>query len=287
MKRVIFLKVQKIKNKKFIIIFCLSLLILTALLTCYFSFSCDNATEISTTADSKVSSSLHEDEKKDLNGSSEDIPAFNNKNATIDDSEKSVEPCKVTDFSGWNKSCDLNLLVINKDNAISDSYKFPLVDFNGKPINSEIMSPLESMINDAKKDNINIYVSSGYRSVERQTVLYNRKVSYFLKKGFSKAQAEIEVAKIVAKPKTSEHHTGLAIDFNSIKDSFCKTKEYDWLLKNSYKYGFILRYPKNKSDITNVIFEPWHFRYVGLENAKYIMENGICLEEFIAQKILQ
>ena len=149
------------------------------------------------------------------------------------------------------------------------------------------MSPLESMINDAKKDNINIYVSSGYRSVKRQTVLYNRKVSYFFKKGFSKAQAEIEAAKIVAKPKTSEHHTGLAIDFNNIKDSFCKTKEYNWLLKNSYKYGFILRYPKNKSDITNVIFEPWHFRYVGLEHAKYIMENRICLEEYIAQKILQ
>lgn len=281
------MKVQKIKNKKFIIIFCLSLLILTALLTCYFYFFYNNVPKVSTVADSKVSSSSHEDEEKDLNGSSENIPAFNNKNATIDDSEKSVEPCKVTDFSDWNKSCDLNLLVINKNNAISDSYKFSLVDFNGKSINSEIMSPLESMINDAKKDNINIYVSSGYRSVERQTVLYNRKVSYFLKKGFSKAQAEIEADKVVAKPKTSEHHTGLAIDFNSIKDSFCKTKEYDWLLKNSYKYGFILRYSKNKSAVTNITFEPWHFRYVGLEHAKYIMENGICLEEYIAQKILQ
>lgn len=281
------MKVQKIKNKKFIIIFCLSLLILTALLTCYFYFFYNNVPKVSTAAGSKVSISLHEDEEKDLNGSSEDTPAFNSKNATIDDSEKSVEPCKVTDFSGWNKSCDLNLLVINKDNAISDSYKFSLVDFNGKLINSEIMSPLESMINDAKKDNINIYVSSGYRSVKRQTVLYNRKVSYFLKKGLSKAQAEIEAAKVVAKPKTSEHHTGLAIDFNSIKDSFCKTKEYDWLLKNSHKYGFILRYPKNKSDVTNITFEPWHFRYVGLEHAKYIMENGICLEEYIAQKILQ
>lgn len=281
------MKVQKIKNKKFIIIFCLSLLILTALLTCYFYFFYNNVPKVSTAAGSKVSISLHEDEEKDLNGSSEDTPAFNSKNATIDDSEKSVEPCKVTDFSGWNKSCDLNLLVINKNNAISDSYKFSLVEFNGKPINSEIMSPLESMINDAKKDNINIYVSSGYRSVERQTVLYNRKVSYFLKKGLSKAQAEIEAAKIVAKPKTSEHHTGLAIDFNSIKDSFCKTKEYAWLLKNSYKYGFILRYSKNKSAVTNITFEPWHFRYVGLEHAKYIMENGICLEEYIAQKILQ
>lgn len=283
----IFLKVQKIKNKKFIIIFCLSLLILTALLTCYFYFFYNNVPKVSTAAGSNVNSSLHEDDEKNLNGSSEYTPAFNNKNSTIDDSEKSVEPCKVTDFSDWNKSCDLNLLVINKDNAISDSYKFSLVDFNGKLINSEIMSPLESMINDAKKDNINIYVSSGYRSVERQTVLYNRKVSYFLKKGFSKAQAEIEAAKVVAKPKTSEHHTGLAIDFNSIKDSFCKTKEYDWLLKNSYKYGFILRYPKNKSDVTNITFEPWHFRYVGLEHAKYIMENRICLEEYIAQKILQ
>lgn len=283
----IFLKVQKIKNKKFIIIFCLSILILTALLIFYFYFFYNNVPKVSTTADSKISSSLHEDEEKDLNGSSENIPAFYNKNAIIDDNEKIVEPCKVTDFSDWNRNCDLNLLVINKDNAISDSYKFSLAEFNGKLINSEIVSPLESMINDAKKDNINIYVSSGYRSVERQTVLYNRKVSYFLKKGLSKAQAEIEAAKVVAKPKTSEHHTGLAIDFNSIKDSFCKAKEYDWLLKNSYKYGFILRYPKNKSDITNVIFEPWHFRYVGSEHAKYIMESGICLEEYIAQKILQ
>ena len=287
MKRVVSLKVQKIKNKKFIIIFCLSLLILIVLLTYCFSFSYDNVTEIPTVTDSNVNSSLNENDEKDLNGSSEDIPAFNNKKVTIDDSEKSAEPYKVTDFSDWNKSCDLNLLVINKDNAISDNYKFSLVDFNGKPINSEIMSPLESMINDAKKDNINIYVSSGYRSAERQTVLYNRKVSYFLKKDLTKAQAEIEAAKVVAKPKTSEHNTGLAIDFNSVKDSFCKTKEYDWLLKNSYKYGFILRYPKNKSGVTNITFEPWHFRYVGLEHAKYIMENGICLEEYIAQKILK
>ena len=88
-------------------------------------------------------------------------------------------------------------------------------------------------------------------------------------------------ATVVARPGTSEHHTGLAIDFNGVKDDFYKTKEYSWLMSNAANYGFILRYPQNKTDVTNVIYEPWHFRYVGKVHAQKVVQSGLCLEEYI------
>ena len=116
--------------------------------------------------------------------------------------------------------------------------------------------------------------------------LKNNQVSKNKKQGYKSGDAEIKAATVVARPKTSEHHTGLAIDFNGVKDDFYKTKEYTWLIKNAADYGFILRYPKNKTDVTNVVYEPWHFRYVGKEHAKKIVESGLCYEEYI-EKIMK
>lgn len=127
------------------------------------------------------------------------------------------------------------------------------------------------MANDAKENGLNIYIASGYRSYEYQEKLYNQYVS---KDGQENADT------YSARPGHSEHQTGLAIDLNDISDSFGNTDEFKWLSENAYKYGFILRYPKNLTNITGYVYEPWHYRYVGNEIAKYIHETGITYDEY-------
>ena len=186
-----------------------------------------------------------------------------------------------TDFSAWNNSCDSNLIVVNKDNTIPANYNSNIIDYKSIKVNATAKDSLDNMINAAAKEGLKIYPSSGYRSVARQTTLFNNQVSRCKKQGYKSEKAEVMAATVVAKPGTSEHHTGFAIDFNGVRDDFYKTKEYSWLMENAADYGFILRYPKNKTDITNVIYEPWHFRYVGKEHAQKIAQSGLCLEEYI------
>ena len=102
-------------------------------------------------------------------------------------------------------------------------------------------------------------------------------------KNLTREQAEIRAATAVARPRTSEHELGLAVDFNSVEENFEDTKEFKWLKENAHKYGFIMRYPKENQDLTAVIYEPWHYRYVGIENALEIKNSGLCLEEFLSQ----
>lgn len=185
------------------------------------------------------------------------------------------------DFSEWNKTCPLTLVVINKDNPIPDNYPLSLADHNGKQIHSAAKNDLDAMINAAANDGIKIFIYSGYRTIAEQSKFFNSQASMYKKQGYNDHDAQIEAAKSVARPKTSEHNAGLAIDFNCVQDDFFKTKEYDWLIKNAADYGFILRYAKDKTDKTAVIYEPWHFRYVGKEYAKKIMDSGLCLEEYV------
>ena len=129
------------------------------------------------------------------------------------------------------------------------------------------------MKEDAKNNNINIYVISGFRSYERQNTLYN---NYVNRDGKEKADT------YSARPGHSEHQSGLAADINSLSQSFENTNEGKWLNENCYKYGFIIRYPKGKEDITGYIFEPWHIRYVGYELSSKLYNNGnwITMEEY-------
>lgn len=129
-------------------------------------------------------------------------------------------------------------------------------------------------------------ICSSYRTNEKQQTLYNNKVSQYLEKGYSQTEAEAEAGKWVAVPGTSEHQTGLAVDIVDINYQLLDEKQEEtevqkWLMKNSYRYGFILRYPSDKSDITGIYYEPWHYRYVGKETAKEIYEQGICFEEYL------
>ena len=127
---------------------------------------------------------------------------------------------------------------------------------------------------------------SSYRSTSKQKKLFNDKIKEYKNKGYSDEEAYKEASYWVLIPGTSEHETGLSVDIVSIDNQVLdenqeKTKEQKWLMENSYKYGFILRYPTNKKDITGVNYEPWHYRYVGKENALQIKKLNVCLEEYI------
>ena len=149
---------------------------------------------------------------------------------------------------------------------------------NNKPqVSPIVMDDLSKMILAAQNEGLNIVVDSGYRSYEYQQEVWNHNLQ---EKGLEHTQ------KFVAPPGTSEHQTGLAIDFACFRngeyldDLTENDPELIWLMQNAHQYGFILRYPKGKEDITGYNFEPWHFRYVGVNLSKYIYENNLTLEEF-------
>lgn len=156
------------------------------------------------------------------------------------------------------------VLIANKTYSIPQSYA-------PGGLTSECNAAFNQMRSAAAKDGINLYIVSGYRSYETQKNLYNR---YVAKDG--KALADT----YSARPGTSEHQTGLAMDLNSVSGSFAQTREGKWLAANCYKYGFIIRYPYGKQSITGYIYEPWHVRYLGVDKATKIYQSGLCLEEY-------
>ena len=202
--------------------------------------------------------------------------------------EKSLEFKKSYDFSGWNSSCDFEMMIINKDNPISENLKIKTKNCRGKEVAVQCCGDLDKMIEDAKKEGINLWISSGYRDISRQKVLFNRQVEKQKNKEvISQKEAEKRAATVVARPYTSEHNTGLAVDFNGVEDNFYKTKDYKWLTNNAHKYGFIERYQKKWESTTGVIYEPWHFRYVGKKYAPLVKDSGLCLEKYVAEKLMK
>lgn len=160
---------------------------------------------------------------------------------------------------------------------------------NGERFDARAFTALQQMLSDGAGQGLNFVVCSGYRTMEKQTQLYNQKVAYYKGQGLSTSAAEEKAATVVARPGTSEHNLGLAADicalnYQRLDDGYAETNEAKWLLANCADYGFILRYPKGKEQITGVIYEPWHFRYVGKAAAREIMASGLCLEEFLALK---
>ena len=142
------------------------------------------------------------------------------------------------------------------------------------------------MINDAALDGVNLYVCSAYRSYKRQTSNFENRLREYANSKTAFATAYRYTAGYIAVPGSSEHQTGLAVDFitdgyMTLDDGFENTDAYKWLSKNAYKYGFILRYPSDKSDKTGIFYEPWHFRFIGFEKSRDITESGLCLEEYM------
>lgn len=176
-----------------------------------------------------------------------------------------------------------NLKLVNKDTSVDREYVPELEEIDdGVKFDKRAISYLKNMINAMYKKGITkIWVQSAYRSYEKQEELFNNKVKYYKDEGKSQEEAERLAQTVVQRPEMSEHNLGLAADFNTVTNEFEKTKAFEWLQKNAQEYGFILRYPKDKQDITGITYESWHWRYVGVEHAKVIKEKGFCLEEYV------
>lgn len=157
---------------------------------------------------------------------------------------------------------------------------------NGHAIDERIYEDLQDMMDDCRAEGFSPMICSSYRSMEKQSSLFNRQINEYKTIGYEKDEAEKEAAKWVAIPGTSEHQLGLAVDIVASSDQVLNemqenTPEQQWLINNSYKYGFVLRYPSDKSEITGIDYEPWHYRYVGKEAAFEMNEKGLCLEEYL------
>lgn len=182
---------------------------------------------------------------------------------------------------------DWRLLLINKQHPIPDGYEFTLGTIKGNmKCDERIIDDLLLMLQGAKRDGVNLVICSPYRDMNRQEVLFNRKIELYMKKGMSYMEAYKTTAQAVTVPGASEHQIGLALDiicdsYAQLNEGFGDTQAGKWLAAHSCEYGFILRYPKGKEYITSIEYEPWHFRYVGKEAAMQITSKGITLEEYV------
>ena len=164
--------------------------------------------------------------------------------------------------NGW------NLILVNRDSYIPDDYQVELTELsNGKKVDSRIYPELQEMFNDARAQGYGLFVREGYRTQEEQQQLMDEKIEAYENEGKSKSEAEKLAEQWVAIPGTSEHQLGIAVDINADTTKSSSDDVYNWLAENAHTYGFIKRYPSNKTDITGVINEPWHYRYVGKEAA--------------------
>lgn len=186
---------------------------------------------------------------------------------------------KAADVTKW------ELILINKENHIPDNYTIHLIELsNGQKVDERIYPDLQKMFDDMRADGVYPFVREGYRTADEQKAIIKDKLWEHLSQGhdiFESFNLTFELAMPVG---NSEHQTGLAVDINADLDKCELWDVYTWLNDNAYKYGFILRYPPDKSSITGIDYEPWHYRYVGKEAAKEIYENDFTLEEYIIIK---
>ena len=180
-----------------------------------------------------------------------------------------------------------NLFLVNPWNPIPDNYEPELTYLkNGQAVDSRCYPELQQMMDDCRAAGLEPLICASYRTMEKQEALFDDKEARLIQEGCPENEVEAEAAKVVAYPETSEHQLGLALDIVDVSYQQLDTEQENtpvqqWLLKNSWKYGFVLRYPTDKSNITGIIYEPWHYRYVGKEAAAEMYENKLCLEEYL------
>ncbi len=182
------------------------------------------------------------------------------------------------------------LVLVNNDYPLDKEYQPELAEIlEGRSVDARIAEDTKQMLEDAQAGGLKMYVCSAYRSYDDQKTVFNETMQNWVNQGSSLLDAYDETKKSVAIPGYSEHATGLALDITSedyqeLDDKQADTAESKWLAENCYKYGFILRYPPDKADITGIIYEPWHYRYVGKEAAKEMKEKNVTLEEYLGVK---
>ncbi len=183
-------------------------------------------------------------------------------------------------------------LLVNRENPLSEDYSVETRGIVNNGVQTDYqfdvraIDSLEAMLKDAADAGYPVLIRSAHRTINYQKMLYNNKVQAYLNAGYNQATAESEAAKWVAVPGTSEHNLGIVVDIvnqgytGELEQYFEENPLFDWLVENCADYGFILRYPKTKEAVTGIVYEPWHYRYVGKEVAQYIMDNDLTLEEY-------
>lgn len=178
---------------------------------------------------------------------------------------------------------DWRLILVNSENPIPYGYEPELMQLsNGVRIDSRIYPDLQRMFDDARSSGVYPVAVEGYRTHEEQKKMMSDKIESFVEEGHSRTEAKKLAREWVAEAGKSEHEIGLALDINADQSQSTDGEVYDWLAENAYKYGFILRYPPDKEDITGIDYEAWHYRYVGTETASEIHERNITLEEYLS-----
>ncbi len=173
------------------------------------------------------------------------------------------------------------LILVNSEYSVPDDFDTELITLsNGQQVDKVMYGHLQEMFDCMRDEGYYPYVASGYRSEQEQKEIFESRYISYRKEGFSKSEARRLTEKWVAEPGKSEHQLGLAADINPDRDK-SSDEVYVWLEENAYKHGFIKRYPSDKTDITGISDEPWHYRFVGEKAAKEIYEMNFCLEEYI------
>ena len=222
------------------------------------------------------------------------MPAQSIADSTVSSAENTAAPANalgLTADEARTMLADPLMVLVNHTNKMPDDYTFDTKECGSatavnKTLQTVACDAFLSMQKAAAADGVTVWMQSGYRSVKYQTSLYERKTKYYLDKGYDNATAKEKAAAVVNPPGYSEHNCGLAADLNSpehtgLDEGFEKTAAFRWLCEHAGDYGFILRYPKDAEDKTEIIYEPWHWRYVGVENAAKINASGLCFEEYI------
>lgn len=180
------------------------------------------------------------------------------------------------------------ILLVNPWNEMPEDFEVTLKTLpDGQKVDERAYEDLNAMLEDCRKAGLRPKICSSYRTQSKQTYLYNNKIARLRSAGYSKTAAEAEAGRWVARPGTSEHQVGLAVDivdrsYQVLDHKQETTAAQKWLMAHCAEYGFILRYPSEKGEITGIGYEPWHYRYVGREAAQAITAQGVCLEEYIA-----
>jgi D-alanyl-D-alanine carboxypeptidase len=176
------------------------------------------------------------------------------------------------------------LILVNKRNPIPKQYALELTTLSNKEKVDKRMYPaLQALFNAARADGVYPIVASGYRSAKKQQRLLTEKIAAYKASGYSASKAQAKAESWVAPPGRSEHQIGLDVDINADGVRSAGPEVYTWLADHAHQFGFILRYPPDKTAITGVVGETWHYRYVGVEAATEIHQRGICLEEYLGE----
>ena len=222
------------------------------------------------------------------------MPAQSIADPTVSSAENAAAPANALGLTADEARAmlaDPLMVLVNHTNKMPDDYTFDTKECGSatavnKTLQTVACDAFLEMQKAAAADGVTVWMQSGYRSVKYQTSLYERKTKYYLDKGYDNATAKEKAAAVVNPPGYSEHNCGLAADLNSpehtgLDEGFEKTAAFRWLCEHAGDYGFILRYPKDAEDKTEIIYEPWHWRYVGVENAAKINASGLCFEDYI------